>query len=75
MRKHEALALVTEAAQEYASSQTEASVRRSELADAIILAKSSKATQQEIADATAASPYVDKGLSRQRVAQLIEEYS
>lgn len=74
MDKEAALDAVGEAAENYRESQQSTSRHREMFIDAIMEAKDSKATQQEIAERCVIEPdNTSKHLSRQRVAQFINE--
>lgn len=74
MDKEAALDAVGEAAENYRESQQSTGRHREMFVDAIIDATDAKATQQEIAERCVVEPdNTNKHLSRQRVAQFINE--
>lgn len=74
MSKDDRLQEVFDAAEHYRESQAAMLRAREDFIDAIIDAKSARATQQEIAERCVIEPdNPSKHLSRQRVAQFIDE--
>lgn len=74
MDKEESLEAVGEAAENYRESQQSTARHREIFIDTIMDAKDAKATQQEIAQRCVIEPdNTKKHLSRQRVAQFINE--
>lgn len=73
MSKTDALQRVIDDAKAYAEAETDLEAARATLYESIRAARAAKATQQEIANCTNVSDDEDAGLSRQRIAQIIQE--
>lgn len=73
MSKRDALQKVIDDSFAYAAAEENLEAARTRLYESIRVAREAKATQQEIANCTNVSDDDDGGLSRQRIAQIIQE--